>query len=71
MTFTEEKIIKELFVSKAWEEDVEYPKCCFGKGKKILWFEMCGHVKILFDILSVVCCQLPLSESRKASTFES
>ena len=37
-TFTEEKVIKELFVSKAQEEDVEYPKCCFGnlKGRKVL-----------------------------------
>ena len=33
-TFTEEKKIKELFVSKAQEEDIEYPKCCCGKGKK-------------------------------------
>ena len=26
-TFTEGTIIKELFVSKALEEDIEYPKC--------------------------------------------
>ena len=33
-----EKKIKELFDSKAQEEDVEHPKCCFkfGKGKKVL-----------------------------------
>ena len=51
-TFTEGKIIKELFVSNAREEDVEHPKCCFkfGKGKKVLWFEMCGHVKIILYI---------------------
>ena len=29
------------------------------------------RLKIFFDILSVVCCQLPLSKSKKASTFES
>ena len=39
-----QKIVKVLFVSKAWEEDNEHPKCCFGKGGKVLWFEMCGHL---------------------------
>ena len=38
-------IIKERFVLKAREEDVEYPKYC--------GVEMCQHIKVLFDILSV------------------
>ena len=46
-------------------------KMLLWKREKGLWFEMCRHVNILCDILSVVCCQFSLRQSRKASTFES
>ena len=65
--------MKELFVSKAQEEDVKYLKCCFGnlKGKKYYALECVDTFKAFFILFDSVANCLSLSQSKKTSTFES